>query len=152
MKRIISGPRGLRQKKLGVHFSMWLWVAVSAYAFVLALWRACELPDVLPGVLRPVFGAVWLILLACAVFVPRARPDEMSAAAYARAAKYSNRLLLAALWVLLVLLSPYMSGWLGGFAASRWGLMLYVSGVLFAAYLYRVLAFIYYDRNGTEDG
>ena len=46
-----------------MHFGMWLWVAVSAYAFGLALWRSCGLPDVLPGILRLIFSAVWLVLL-----------------------------------------------------------------------------------------
>lgn len=141
----------LKSWRLGVHFGMWLWVAVSAYAFGLSLWRVCGLPDVVPDMLKLIFNAVWLVLLTCAVFIPRARPDEMSEAAYAKAAKYANRFLLAAMWLLFVLLSPYMDSWFEGFAASRWNLMLYVSGALFAAYLYRALAFIYYDRNGTED-
>ena len=146
------GGLGVKERwkswRLGVHFGMWLWVAVSAYAFGLALWRVCGLPDVFPDVLRRAFGIIWLILLACAVFIPRSRPDEMSEAAYNMAAKYANRFLLAAMWVLFVLLSPYMDGWSDGFATSRWNLMLYVSGVLLASYLLRALAFIYYDRNG----
>lgn len=143
--------RALRQKRLGVGFRMWLPVAASAYVFGLALWRALDLPEVLPGVLKLVFCVVCLAAIACAAFIPRAKPDEMSEAAYGKAAKYANRLLLAAMWILILLLSPYMDSWFGGFAASRWNLMLYVSGSLFASYLFRVLAFIYYDRNGTED-
>ena len=112
--------------------------------------RVCGLPDVLPDALKLIFNTVWLILLACAVFMPRARPDEMSEAAYNIASKYANRFLLVAMWVLFVLLSPYMDSWFGGFASSRWNLMLYVSGVLLASYLLRVLGFIYYDRNGLE--
>lgn len=143
--------RALRQKRLGVGFRMWLPVAASAYVFGLALWRALDLPEALPGVLKLVFCVVCLAAIACAAFIPRAKPDEMSEAAYGKAAKYANRLLLAAMWILIPLLSPYMDSWFGGFAASRWKLMLYVSGALFASYLFRVLAFTYYDRNGTED-
>ncbi len=61
-----------RHKRLGVHFGIWLLVALSAYAFGLALWRVCGLPDVLPGVLKLMFNAAWLVLLACAAFIPRA--------------------------------------------------------------------------------
>ena len=135
-----------------MHFGMWLWVAVSAYAFGLALWRSSGLPDVLPGILRLIFSAVWLVRLVCAVLSARVGPDEMSEAAYNRAAKCANRFLLAAMWVLFLLFSPYMDGWTGGFAASRWNLMLYVSGALLASYLLRALAFIYYDRNGFGNG
>lgn len=142
----------LKTWRPGVHFGMWLWVAVSAYAFGLALWRSCGLPDMLPGILRLIFSAVWLVLLVCAVLSARVRPDEMSEAAYNRAAKCANRFLLAAMWVLFLLFSPYMDGWTGGFAASRWNLMLYVSGALLASYLLRALAFIYYDRNGFGNG
>lgn len=143
--------RALRQKRLGVSFRMWLPVAASAYVFGLALWRALALPEVLPGVLKLVFCVVCLAMIACAAVIPCAKPDEMSVAAYGKAAKYSNRLLMAALWILILLLSPYMDNWFGGFAASRWNLMLYVAGALFASYLFRVLAFIYYDRTGAED-
>ncbi len=143
--------RTLRQKRLGVAFRMWLPVAASAYVFGLALWRALDLPEALPGVLKLVFCVVCLAATACAAFIPRAKPDEMSEAAYGKAAKYANRLLLAAMWILIPLLSPYMDSWFGGFAASRWKLMLYFTGALFASYLFRVLAFMYYDRNGTED-
>ena len=61
-----------RHRRLGVHFGIWLWVALSAYAFGLALWRVCVLPDVLPDVLKLMFNAAWLVLLACAAFIPRA--------------------------------------------------------------------------------
>lgn len=101
----------LRQKRLGVGFRMWLPVAASAYVFGLALWRALDLPEVLPGVLKLVFCVVCLAAIACAAFIPRAKPDEMSEAAYGKAAKYANRLLLAAMWILILLLSPYMDSW-----------------------------------------
>ena len=55
------------------------------------------------------------------------------------------------MWVLLVMLSPFMDGWFEGFTRSRWNLMAFVSGALLAAYLCRVLVFIYFDRRGSED-
>ena len=61
-----------RHRRLGVHFGIWLWGALSAYAFGLALWRVCGLPDVLPDILKLMFNAAWLVLLACAAFIPRA--------------------------------------------------------------------------------
>lgn len=141
----------LKTLRLRVEFGMWLGAAVAAYAFGLALWRACELPDALPGALGRGFDALWLALMACLALIPRARPDEMSAAAFARAAKYSGRLLFAAMWALLVMLSPFMEGWFGGFTCSRWNLMAFVSGALLAAYLCRVLVFMYFDRRGSSD-
>ena len=141
----------LGRKRLGVSFRLWLPVAASAYVLGLALWRALGLPEALPDALKLIFGVVCLATIVCAALIPLAKPDEMSEAAHSKAVKYSNRLLLAAMWILLPLLSPYMDSRLGGFAASRWNLMLYVAGALFAFYLFRVLAFIYYDRNGTED-
>lgn len=150
-KGFTSRLRALRCKRLGVSFKMWLPVAASAYVLGLALWRALDLPEALPDALKLFFGAVFLVMLACSALIPRAEPDEMSEAACGKAAKCSNRLLLAAMWVMLPLLSPYTDSWFGGFAASRWNIILYVSGALFAAYLLRVLVFIYCDRNGTED-
>ena len=105
----------------------------------------------LPGALGRGFDVLWLALMACLALIPRARPDEMSAAAFARAAKYSGRLLFAAMWALLVMLSPFMDGWFEGFTRSRWNLMAFVSGALLAAYLCRVLVFMYFDRRGSSD-
>lgn len=141
----------LKALRLRVEFGMWLGVAIAAYAFALALWRVLGLPGMAAGALEWAFSAVWLLLIACLALIPRSRPDEMSAAAFARASKYSGRLLFASMWVLLVMLSPFMDGWFEGFTRSLWNLMAFVSGALLAAYLCRVLVFIYFDRRGSED-
>lgn len=125
---------------------MWLWVFGSGFLFAFLL-CFCVTGHTADGLLIP-FVAVWFALMLIRELVPGERPDEMSEAAYNRATRWSHALLLAAMWLILLLLAV---GDELGVVMTRWLTMLLISGTLFAVCLCRACFFEYYVRRGFED-
>ena len=136
----------LRSWRLRVTFDTWMWALGSGFFFVFML-RLYVTGHTADGMLIP-FVAVWSVLLLIKETVRREKPDEMSEAAYSRAARCSHAILFAAMWLLLLLLAV---GDRVGVVMTRALAMLLISGALFAACTCRACVFSYHVRRGFEN-